>query len=333
MVDNVTSQSAPRSAAAVAKFARRDGRWGRIRGNWATLLLPIGNDDAIDFTRLADEIDRLVAASVDGIYSNGTAGEFHNQTEAEFDAVQDLLACRCSAAGMPFVIGACQADARLSLDRVRRAAAFRPEGIQVILPDWWPVVAEEATDFLMMAADAADTVPLILYNPPHAKHVFTPAELSQILETVPQVVGVKLADGDAEWYAEARRMLDRWGVYVPGHHLASGVSQGVAVGAFSNVACLNPAGAQRWTSLMSTDLHAACDIETRLRAFLDTHIAPFGRDHGYSNAALDKLLAAVGNWADIGTRLRRPYRWIDPEIATRLRPAAQAVIPEIMAPD
>jgi dihydrodipicolinate synthase/N-acetylneuraminate lyase len=314
------------------KFARMDGRWGPIRGNWATLLLPIGSDDAIDFSRLGDEIDHLVGASVDGIYSNGTAGEFHNQTEAEFDAIQSLLASRCSTAGTPFVIGACQMDARISLDRVRRAVAFRPDGIQVILPDWWPVTAAEATDFMMMVADAAGPVPLILYHPPHAKRVFAPAELAEILESVPQVVGVKLGDGDAQWYAEARRTLDRWGVYVPGHHLATGVSQGVAAGAFSNVACLSPVGAQRWTSLMMTDIEAARDIEIRLRTFLDTHIAPFGRDHGYSNAALDKLLAAIGNWADVGTRLRRPYRWIDPEIAAQLRPLAHAAIPEILAP-
>ena len=331
MTGDITSPSDDHSPP--TKFTRRDGCWGRIRGNWATLLLPIDSDDAIDFARLADQIDCLIAASVDGIYSNGTAGEFHNQTEAEFDAVQELLAQRCSSAGMPFVIGACQADPRLSLDRVRRAAAFRPDGIQVILPDWWPVTAQEATDFLTMAAEAANGIPLILYNPPHAKRIFTPGELAEILEPVPQVVGIKLADGDRQWYAEARRTLQSRGVYVPGHHLASGVREGVAVGAFSNVACLSPAGAQRWTSLMLTDITKACAVEMRLRAFLDTHIVPFAREQGYSNAALDKLLAAIGNWADVGTRLRRPYRWIDPEVAVRLRPAAVAAIPEIMEPD
>ena len=56
----------------------------RLRGNWATLLLPIQADNQIDFGALAEEIDILIAAGVDGIYSNGTAGEFHNQTEDEY---------------------------------------------------------------------------------------------------------------------------------------------------------------------------------------------------------------------------------------------------------
>ncbi|WP_440412655.1 dihydrodipicolinate synthase family protein [Neorhizobium petrolearium] len=315
---------------ALTKFERRDGGWGRIRGNWATLLLPINEDDSIDFARLADEIDRLIAAKVEGIYSNGTAGEFHNQTEAEFDAIQRLLADRCSDAGMPFVIGACQPDSRISLERVRRAADMRPEAIQVILPDWWPVKTAEASDFLTMAAEAAGSVPLVLYQPPHAKRVFAPAELATFLKPVPQVIGVKLGDGDSPWYEQARRHLDTWGIYVPGHHLATGVEQGVAVGAFSNVACLSPSGAQHWTSSMAGGLNQALDTEQRLRAFLEDHIAPFARVHGYSNAALDKLLAAIGGWADVGTRLRRPYRWIDPAVVPDLREKAKAALPEIM---
>jgi dihydrodipicolinate synthase/N-acetylneuraminate lyase len=294
------------------------------------LLLPIAEDDAIDFGRLALEIETLIAAGVDGIYSNGTAGEFHNQTEAEFDRIQALLAGRCRAAGTPFVIGACQPDPRISLDRVRRAAVLAPAGIQVILPDWWPVTDREAVTFLRMAATAADGVPLILYNPPHAKRVLGPSALAAILADVPEVIGVKLADGDAAWYEAARRHLSRLALFVPGHHLATGVREGVAAGAFSNVACLGPAGAQRWTATMRADLDHALDIERRLCAFMDEHIVPFRRDRGYSNAALDKLLAAIGGWAPVGPRLRSPYAWIDGAEAERLRPIAQAMVPEIL---
>jgi dihydrodipicolinate synthase/N-acetylneuraminate lyase len=317
----------------VAKFLRKDARWGRIRGNWATLLLPIADDEFVDLARLGAGIDWLVAAGVDGIYSNGTAGEFHNQTEGEYDAIQELLASRCRPAGMPFVIGACQPDPQLTLSRVRRAVAHRPDGIQVILPDWWPLVPAEAIDFLAMVSDAADGVPIVLYHPPHAKRVFAPRVLAEILSAAPQVVGIKLGDGDAAWYADAREALDDWALFVPGHHLATGVSEGVAVGAFSNVACLNPRGAQQWTDMMRIDITGALEIETRIRSFLDAHVVPFARDQHYANAALDKLLAAIGGWADVGTRLRRPYRWIDDSVAQRLRPVAEAEMPEIMLPD
>lgn len=301
----------------------------RLAGNWATLLLPIQSDDSIDFGALADEIDILVAAGVDGIYSNGTAGEFHNLTVSENERIQRLLAEACHAAGMPFVIGACQPDPALACERVAQAAALSPAGIQVILPDWWPVNDEEATDFLALVAERAAGTPIVLYNPPHAKRVLSPAQIDAVTAPVPSVTGVKLADGDAAWYAEARRHIARLSVFVPGHHLATGVKEGVAAGAFSNVACLSPAGAQRWTKQMQTDLGGALELEARLQSFMDTWIVPFRRDHGFSNPALDKLLAAIGGWGPVGTRLRRPYRSIPADQVPRLRAVAREMLPDL----
>ncbi|MGO4722364.1 MULTISPECIES: dihydrodipicolinate synthase family protein [unclassified Inquilinus] len=300
-----------------------------LRGNWATLLLPIADDDSIDFGRLAEEVDILVAAGVDGIYSNGTAGEFHNQTEREYDAIQALLAERCGA--LPFVIGACQPDPSIARERVARARALAPAAIQVILPDWWPLTEAEAIDFLELMAESAGAVPLVLYNPPHAKRVLSPPELGRLVRAAPAVAGIKLADGDAAWYAAAKAHLSGTALFVPGHHLATGVSHGVAAGAFSNVACLSPAGAQAWTDRMAVDMAAALDLDRRICHFMDEHVVLFRTQQGYSNAALDKLLAAIGAWGPVGTRLRRPYRWIPESEAARLRPIARSLMPELFA--
>jgi dihydrodipicolinate synthase/N-acetylneuraminate lyase len=301
-----------------------------IKGNWASLLLPIEADDSIEFSKLGAEIDILIDAKVDGIYSNGTAGEFHNQTEEEFDRIQLMLAERCRKAGMPFVIGACQPDPTIMLNRVRRAATLGPAAIQVILPDWWPLTDEEAIDYLNRASGIANGIPLILYNPPHAKRVLSPKELGAILAETPGVIGVKLADGDSTWYAESREHLPGVALFVPGHHLATGIREGVAAGAFSNVACLSPRGAQRWTDLMQTDMDAAIETEQRICKFMDQHIVPFRQKSGYSNAALDKLLCAIGNWGPVGTRLRFPYRWIGEDEAQRLRAVAEQELTDIM---
>jgi dihydrodipicolinate synthase/N-acetylneuraminate lyase len=300
-----------------------------IGGNWASLLLPIAADDSIEFDKLGEEIDILIDAGVDGIYSNGTAGEFHNQTEEEFDRIQEMLAERCKASSMPFVIGACQPDPLIMLNRARRAAALNPRAIQVILPDWWPLTDAEAVDFLKRAAEAAEGIPLILSNPPHAKRVLAPKELGMACAAAPAVIGIKLADGDASWYAETRRHLSGLSLFVPGHHLATGIKEGVAAGSFSNVACLTPRGAQLWTLSTRSDLDGALELEGRICAFMETHIVPFRQQLGYSNAALDKLLSVIGNWGPVGTRLRSPYRSIDAAEAVRLRRIARSELPDL----
>lgn len=298
-----------------------------LRGNWATLLLPINADESIDYTRLTEEIEQMILAVPDGIYSNGTAGELHNQTEAEFDKVQEVMAERCHAAGVLFQIGVNHPSPLVSLQRMERMVALKPAAFQVILPDWVSTGPGEQVHFLQRMAAAADGIPLVLYNPPHAKKVLAPADLGRLQQLVPQLIGIKVAGGDTTWYDEMRVYANSLSVFVPGHFLATGVQEGVAAGAYSNVACISPQGAQWWWRLMQTDLAKALDIQQRILQFFDTCIVPY-KNAGYSNPALDKFLAAVGGWAHIGTRLRWPYKWIPEEEVMLARKVAKRLLPE-----
>ena len=304
----------------------------QIRGNWATLLSAWNADGSLDLGRLAAEIDALIALRVDGIYSNGTAGEFHTQTETEFDRISECLAVKCNAGGMPFQIGVSHMSAQISLERLRRIVPLKPGAMQVILPDWFPVTEDEAVAFLERMADVADGIGLVLYNPPHAKRVWNPEQIGRLAERVPALIGLKTAGGDDAWYASMRQHLARLSVFVPGHLLASGVQRG-ANGAYSNVACLNPAAAQRWTDQMRTDLAGALELEQRLRRFMDGYIAPFITEQRYCNAACDRFMALLGGWADVGERMRWPYRSIPAAEVERVRPAAQELIPEFIPQD
>lgn len=296
------------------------------RGNWGTLLLPIEPDDSIDFSRLSSEIDALIAAAVNGIYSNGTAGEFHTQTEAEFDQVSQQLAEKCNAAKMPFQIGISHAVPAVMLNRIRRTRTLKPSAYQVILPDWVTLTNEEALNFLSRISEEAHPVPLVLYNPPHAKRVLSPAAYQHLFDAVPALISVKLLDGDREWYEQMKPLAGRAAIFVPGHHLATGVQQGVAAGAYSNVACINPGAAQQWWQLMQTDIKEALQVQNTIQSFFDACIVPYAQK-GFSNPALDKLLAAVGAWSPVGTRLRWPYQWIPEADVPDVRRKAQQYLP------
>jgi dihydrodipicolinate synthase/N-acetylneuraminate lyase len=304
----------------------------QVRGNWATLLLPIQSDDAIDFGLLAEEIEHFIAARVNGIYSNGSAGEFYTQNEGEFDRVNALLAGRCNRAEQPFQIGVSQTSAQIARERVRRAKALEPSAFQVTLPDWFPPTMPEILDFLEVIAAEAAPVSLILYNPPHAKRRLVPAEWATIVDRVPAVIGMKVAGGDDAWFVAMRPLFDRVSVFIPGHALADGLARG-AHGAYSNVACLSPAGAQRWCDLCRSDPRAGKDLGERIQAFWIEQVRPLITRDGLSNMAVDKAAAVGGAWLKgLTPRLRWPYRGATVEQARQIGELARRELPELFAP-
>jgi len=170
----------------------------------------------------------------------------------------------------------------------------------------------------------------VLYNPPHAKRVLPAATLKRLSEAVPQLVGAKVAPPDANWFTELGDVLQTLSIFTPGHFLATHYPLG-SRGSYSNVACISPRGAGRWFDMIRRDDPQAAEIQKRLLAFFAEHITPYISQHGYCNAAADKLLAAIGGWCDIPTRLRWPYRWIPEADVHHLRPLAQRAVPEFFA--
>lgn len=299
-----------------------------IKGNWATLILPINTDESIDYGVLEKEIDIMISMGVDGIYSNGSAGEFYNVTEREFDKCAALLAEKCQTANMRFQIGVSHMSPVISLERLLRIKSYQPSAVQVILPDWFVPTSEESIDFLRRMEDAAGGIGLILYNPPHAKKALTLEEIAHFKKYIPSLIGVKLAGGNSGWYRKMRGLISKdLSVFVPGHHLATGIKSG-AHGAYSNMACLNPRAAQKWYDLIVNDMESALELEQRIQMFIVRYIAPLMEKEGYSNMAMDKLLVQIGNWMDFSPKLRWPYKSVPPLLASELRPYAKEIIPE-----
>lgn len=122
-------------------------------------------------------------------------------------------------------------------------------------------------------------------------------------------------------------MVPELSVFVPGHHLATGISCG-AHGSYSNVACLNPIAAQRWYESMGTDMKGAMELQLRIQQFMEDYLVPFIQVRGFANQAIDKLMAVAGGWTKISPRLRWPYQWICAEEVTRIRAAGRNRLPE-----
>lgn len=300
-----------------------------LSGTWGTLLLPIRADESIDYEALDDEIAFMIGAGVAGIYSNGSAGEFYAQSSAEFIEINTRLARACQAANVRFQIGASHPFAQETVERIRSTRHLAPDAYQIILPDWFAVRGEEVASFLERIIDEADPAGIVLYNPPHAKRQLPIEEIGGLAERFPRLLGVKVAGGDDAWYRTMRETCGDLSVFIPGHLLATGLAQG-ARGSYSNIACLHPAAAVRWNQMAMSNREEALLIQKEILSFLEQRIVPYLKA-GYINAAADKLLAAIGNWSRVGTRLRWPYRWIPETEVEPLRQAAQSEMPRFFA--
>jgi dihydrodipicolinate synthase/N-acetylneuraminate lyase len=304
-------------------------RHQRPSGIWAAVLLPVDSGGEIDWPALREEIEILCDSGVAGLYTNGTAGEFHSQTESEFDRIAEIVADIAQRNGIAFQIGISQTNARLARERLRRIASLRPHGVQFTLPDWWPPSAPEIEDFVIGLMEAAPEIALVLYNPPHAKRRLSLAEIAHLRARTPTLIGAKLPGGDEAWFAEMRQCLPDFSVFVPGHTIASGQLAG-ASGSYSNIACLSPRGAVRWWELIEWDADAALALERRIQSFLQSHVLPLRSKFGLSDAALDKAMAAAGAWGPTGPRLLWPYRGASADDVVELARAARHDLPELL---
>jgi dihydrodipicolinate synthase/N-acetylneuraminate lyase len=300
-----------------------------IRGSWASILLPIQDDDSIDYCLLTEQIDRLIAIGVSGIYSNGTAGEFYNLREDEFDRVSEILANACNRSKMPFQIGVSHMSPVIAYERLIRTVHLTPGAVQVILPDWFPPNVDERIAFLQRMADCAGDIPLILYNPPHAKVVLSPENIADLKRAVPSLAGIKVGAVDEKWIQRLMAEVREISIFIPGHILASGIRMG-AHGAYSNVACLNPRAAQQWYECIRSDIEEALRIEKKIQYFISARIYPYIQDLHYSNQAVDKFMACIGGWTRLTPRLRWPYKGIQTSEVKRLRAILKRLLPEFV---
>ena len=302
-----------------------------LKGNWATLLLATEKDGSLNYDRMSEEIDVLISSHPDGIYSNGTACEFYSQSPDEFYRISELLASKCRKAGVKFQIGVSHPCADESAERLKAVLGLEPWAVQVILPDWFPVDDRAAVSFLSRMSEIAGEIPLVLYNPPHAKRILSPREWQVLKRAVPSLIGVKVFDNNrsAEWYEDMRNNSAELSVFVPGHHLATGIVNG-ASGAYSNVACLNPFAAQKWSDMMETDMEGALELETRINRFMAECIDPFIVKMHYPNHACDRFMANVGAWAEVGAYLRWPYASIPESYIMETRKKGHDIIPEFI---
>ena len=296
------------------------------KGIWGSTLLTVNKMNKVDWVAFSEQVDIMCASSLHGIYTNGTAAECHNQTDSEFDKLSEIVADKASKNNKLFQLGVSHTNPRIARERLSRLTSLNPNGFQFTLPDWWPPTLNEVKNFTLGMEEVAKNIPLILYNPPHAKVLLSPVERANLRKHTPSLVGSKCVGGDEDWYKKIRDNLDNFSVFVPGHTVVFGRPLG-ASGSYSNVACLSPNGAVMVWNLIESDINRAIEIEKRFNTFLQTCILPFAKT--ISNTGLDKILTAAGGWGPVSEKLLWPYDSANSEDTKKIAKIARNDLPEL----
>ncbi len=163
----------------------------------AALLTPMRDGGTrLDVEATARLVSWLVDRGIHGLYIAGTTGEGLYLSPDEH---RDLTwAVVRAARGVPVVthVGALTTAQAVAL--ARQAVRAGATAVAAIPPPYYNITREELLRYYTEVGQAADPLPLYLYNiPSHARNDLPPALVGEIRQAVPNVVGIKDSSGFA----------------------------------------------------------------------------------------------------------------------------------------
>jgi N-acetylneuraminate lyase len=175
-----------------------------IRGLYAALATPYAADGGIADACLKRLVDHVLGQAVDGLYVGGSTGEALLQSLDErrhvLEAAAAHVAGRASLIGH---VGALATGDAKALAKACKAAGY--DAVSAIPPVYFPASKATIQRYYSDIAEAADGLPLVVYNIPAMSGVsFKTDDLAELL-AIPGVVGLKQTSLDMYQTEQLRR--------------------------------------------------------------------------------------------------------------------------------
>lgn len=287
-----------------------------LAGSITALATPFAADGMVDSDAWARLIDAQLAAGTQALVVAGSTGEAAALTDDEFDALL-VQAVEQVAGRVPVLAGTGLSNTAKTVALCRRVAALGADAALVVTP---PYVRPTQPGLLAHFQQVADEggLPIVLYNVPARTGCDLLPDTVAALAGHPNIIGIK------EAVADDARMQALLALKSPGFAILSGDDP---------TACRAMlAGADGLVSVASNVLPAA------IRALCDAARDGDAGAAGTLDAALQPLFDFIGcepnpipvkallRHAGIGESLRLPLTPLSELNATRLAPAAAAIL-------
>jgi len=306
-----------------------------LKGVWAAVTLPWHEDLSLDEVAFRENLRRLIAARVHGIYTTGSTGEFYALDWDEFRHMVDLFAATTSSSGIPVQVGCAADDTRDICRQIEYAFHAGADGVQVVLPYWMELTDLEVIQFFRDVAAASAGLPIIHYNITRAKNYLGGEDYRRILEVAPNLIGVKFAfaGGHFGQLQNALQMCPEIAFFVAENLLVTGMQMGIR-GSYSSVVCMNPpymlkmfglAEARQWDEAVAMQMYLVRFFR-ELGSVLDEMGA------GGMDPVCDKGMSVASGMFIGHQRTRPPYiGWSDEQVR-HFHAWLERAYPDLLAP-
>lgn len=306
-----------------------------LKGVWAGVTLSWNEDYSLDEASFRENLSRLCASKVHGIYTTGSTGEFYAVDFSEFRLMVDIVAEVVPPSGIPVQIGCCADDTRDVQRQIEYAARSGADGVQIVVPYWMELTDTEMLEYFRAVAAVAPELPLIHYNIPRAKRFLTAVDYRRLLEAAPNLIGVKFTFAGAHFgqLQQALQITPSLSYFVGEDLLVSAMQLG-ARGSYSSMVCTNPGFMQELFALAEArEWDKAIAKQWRLAHFFrELELLMDELTLGGIDPVADKGLAIASGYFTGHQRTRPPYiGWSDNGII-RVRAWLKEHYPEFLAP-
>ena len=165
----------------------------KITGILTPHMVPLDDRGNINEAELRRYVDWLIAKGVDGLYPNGSTGEFIRFTPDERRRIIKIV-CDQAAGRVPVLAGAAEANVRETVAACEAYAGFGARAVAIVSPFYYRLSPESVYAYFREIA-LNSPIDITLYNIPMFASPIDLPTLQRLAE-LERIVGIKDSSGD-----------------------------------------------------------------------------------------------------------------------------------------
>ncbi len=166
-----------------------------IKGIVAAMATPMFEDGTINEAEIKNQVERHIAAGVDGIFTLGTNGEFYIMSIEERKRVIELVV-KAAAGRVPIYAGTGCVSTKDTIELSLAAQEAGASVLSIVTPYFAALSQNELYEHYKAIAEAVN-IPIVLYNiPARAGVSIEPSTLARLAKDCPNIKGIKDSSGN-----------------------------------------------------------------------------------------------------------------------------------------